>query len=804
MAITVEARTEIIGLVVGMFGAAPGASVLSDLVAAKEAGASIKQIAANVANTVEFKSIYPTFLTNAEFATQLLNNLVGSLVPAADKANAVVEITAMLNATGATRSSVLVDVITALNAVPSTHPVFGNAAAAFDNKVAVATYFSVDKAQSGASLDALQDVISAVDNTAASVTAAKAVIDGEAQAGGTFTLTTSATDVVNGTTNDDVIIGDFNTDSNNNGTVQASDSIDGGSGNDTLKLFSFGVAGAQTALPVTVKNVETINFVAATNNTAINTAAMTGVTTVKLEQADAYSGVVTTGAAQGLALNTATQMAAALTWNASATDTAASLTLAGFNDNAQGLTITGAATKTLNIASTTATNTVSLAAPATVTKVAVTGDKTLDLTGAALAATIVTLDASAATGSVKATLLATGATVTGGAAADTIQANLAVNKTVINLGAGDDTLKLGAIASISADSTYAGGEGTDTVQFTDGSKLTTVNGKQFTGFETLSTGTGTGTYNVEAISGITAVKVDGALAGAVVIDKVTTQNVTVSVSTGAQNLTVQLKDATGTADTVAVNIKGAAAVTVNHLITDAIETVSISSSGKANVITSLDIDDATTLTLTGDQQLTVTGFANADTITKIDASALSKGFVMGGVTAATTAATYIGGAGADTFLGNATGDTFYGAGGGDTITLGATAKADTIVIKAASDSKIGLDTVGTLDLTNTDKVTAGFISGEDSVDLGAFGFTGSAQSGLLGKGAVALQTLATSGSVDFFNDGVSDRGVAIGTFGGNTYVFVDANKDGNFTAADDAVIQFTGVAIVLALNDFGF
>jgi len=77
MAITAEARTEIITLVVGMFGAAPGASVLSDLVAAKDSGASVKQIAANIANTVEFKSIYPTFLTNQEFATKFVNNLVG-------------------------------------------------------------------------------------------------------------------------------------------------------------------------------------------------------------------------------------------------------------------------------------------------------------------------------------------------------------------------------------------------------------------------------------------------------------------------------------------------------------------------------------------------------------------------------------------------------------------------------------------------------------------------------------------------------------------------------------------------------
>lgn len=797
MAISVEARSEIIGLVVGMFGAAPGASVLSELVSAKEAGSSLKQIAANIANTAEFNSIYPTFLTASEFSTKLIDNLVGSLVPAADKAAAVVDVTAMLNAAGANRTSVMVDVIAALNAVPSTNPVWGNAAAAFDNQVTVATYYSVEKAQSGASLAELQDVIDAVDNTDASVTTAKAEIDGDSTAGGTFTLTTSATDVIVGTSNDDIIIGDFNTDAAHNGTVQASDSIDGGSGNDTLNLFSFGVSGANTALPVVVQNVETINFVAAISNNAINTAAMTGVQNIKLQQADGYSGNVTTGAGQSLELNTAVDMANAIGWNASGAS--ASLTLSGFDDDDYGLTVSSNV-KTLNIASTTATNTVTLNTAAT--KLVVTGDKLLDIDDSSLATTLVTLDASASTGGVNAIIGATASTITGSSAADVIDASAGTGKTIVNLGMGDDTLYLDAV-TIHADSKYAGGDGTDTVQITDGAKLTSVTGNQITGFETLSTGAGIGVYNVEAIAGITSVNVDGALTGAVKIDKVTTQNVTISADTNGNDVIVALKVATGTSDTLTVNINGASAVTVDNLVTVGVETLTLNSSGKVNDISILDITGTTKLIVTGDQQLTVDTFVNATTLTKIDASGLSEGFVMGAETLATVASTYIGGAGADTFIGNAaTGDTFYGAGGGDTIILGTGAKADTIVIKSAADSKIGLTVSAALDSSNVDVIEE-FHVGEDSVDLGAFGFTGSAQSALVGKGAVNLLTLATSGSVDFFSDGVADRGVAIGTDAGFTYVFIDGNKDGNFSAADDAVIQFVG-APVLALSDFGF
>lgn len=806
MAITVEARTEIISLVVGMFGAAPGASVLSDLVASKEAGQSIKAIAANLANTVEFKSIYPTFLTNAEFATKVVDQLLAEATVAA-KAEAVAVLTAELNG-GMTRSNAMVAAIDFVANTASTNVAYGTSATAFDNKVAVATYYSVDKQLSGASLAALQDVVTNVNSTAASVTTAKANISTESTAGDTFTLTTSATDVVNGTTGDDTIIGDWAT-NGTSGTVQASDFIDGGSGNDTLKLYSFGAGGSDN-LPVTVKNVETINFVAPTGAlTKVNTAGMSGVTKVVLEKVDAGTGTFTTGNGQAAQLSTTANTAAALTWAASATDTAASLTLAGFSDAGNGLTITGAATKTLNVNSITAKNTIALTAPASVTKLVVTGDKDLNLT-AALAATVTTVDAAAATGGVTATLLATAATITGGAGADTFDASLATGNSAVTLGAGNDTLKMGAIASINASSSYNGGDGTDTVQFTDGSKLTTTNGKQFSGFEVLSTGAGTGVYNVEAISGITAVKVDGAITAATTIDKVTTQSVSVT-ATIANNLTVALKDATGKADSLSFSIGGAADVTASKIITAAVETVTVNStktgaSVGGNTISSLDVTGATTLNFSGDHKLTVTAFASATTVTKIDASGLSKGLVMGAATGAGVGGTYIGGAGADTLLGNAKGDTFYGAGGGDTITLGGAGAADTVVIKSGADSKIGLTGI-VLSTTGMDTVTA-FTTGEDSFDLGAFGFTGNAKSGLINKGvtvaaATHLLDLATNGSTGFFNDGIANRAVAISNDGANTYVYIDANGDGNFSAATDAVIKL-GAVTAVALSDFGF
>ncbi len=278
MAITAEARTEIIQLVVGMFGAAPGASVLSDLVAAKEAGQTVKQIAANVANTAEFKSIYPTFLTNQEFAERFVNNLVGSEVAAADKAAAVTILVGQLNA-GATRSNVVVDAINAVKAVPSTNTAWANAAAALANKVSVATYYSVDKQLSGASLAALQNVIATVTSTAASVTAANTAVDGTANVGQVFTLTTGA-DTFNGGAGVDT----FNAVETTANTWTVGDALNGGAGSDTLNITQ--TAAVTAPLSATVSNIENVKVVTGGAAT-LDTTSWTGLTSLNTTSAAA-------------------------------------------------------------------------------------------------------------------------------------------------------------------------------------------------------------------------------------------------------------------------------------------------------------------------------------------------------------------------------------------------------------------------------------------------------------------------------------------------------------------------------------
>jgi len=172
MAISTEARTELLTVVVAMFDAAPGVGVLSDLSAAYESGATVAQIAASLAASAEFKSIYPTFLSNTEFATQFVDNLLGSTVSATTRTFAIGELTTMLN-NGMTRSETVLAAVAALKAVPASDTNWANAKAQLNNKVEVANHHTVVQKKATTTLSALQEVVAEVDATTASVTAAK-------------------------------------------------------------------------------------------------------------------------------------------------------------------------------------------------------------------------------------------------------------------------------------------------------------------------------------------------------------------------------------------------------------------------------------------------------------------------------------------------------------------------------------------------------------------------------------------------------------------------------------------------------
>lgn len=206
--------------------------------------------------------------------------------------------------------------------------------------------------------------------------------------------------------------------------------------------------------------------------------------------------------------------------------------------------------------------------------------------------------------------------------------------------------------------------------------------------------------------------------------------------------------------------------------------------------------------ITGSQALALTTGAST-TLALIDASELTGALTL---TATTTTKSMVvkGGTGADTVTASTVSGaltTFIGGRGGDSITLNATAansKGDVIRLVTQADS-----TASAFDkVTNfIDGKTIVGVANTDKLDLAAFGFAGDAADFFTGAGKVTITgsgtavvnfTVSATNSVNFFVDAGIRKGVALATNSNETFVFIDVNHDGQWTAASDSVILLVG------------
>lgn len=305
---------------------------------------------------------------------------------------------------------------------------------------------------------------------------------------------------------------------------------------------------------------------------------------------------------------------------------------------------------------------------------------------------------------------------------------------------------------------------------------------------------------------------------------------------------------------------------VAALVANGIETVSVesnattaseeSAAGEDDQLTEADYtntftliaDDAETINLSGDAMINLTVGANdggAGTIqntavTFIDATANTAGVTVDmsvidtdanvpgdNIAVNTSAVTFSGTDVADTYTASHNGDTIQANGGADEINLsdnGAltvpTNADETIRYVAATDSQLTLkDTSDPADdemdtATGFDIINNFGTAGTDIIELSSLlGLaTGDARSDMLQLGTIAdggnsladdLDTFIGDG-VDLFNTGLVDRAVAFADdVTGDGWIFIDANSDGNFTQADDIVINLAGVTS-LAITDISF
>lgn len=511
---------------------------------------------------------------------------------------------------------------------------------------------------------------------------------------------------------------------------------------------------------------------------------------------------------------------------------------------------------TVTIAAT-GTNQISFAdSGATIKSATITGTGSVDLTPTAFTGDLATFNASAAEGVIKADIQSKVlATVTTGKGADWIDMDTAVVAgTTVNLGAGNDTLLTGALLGNFAK--VDGGDGdADTINIVDGAKLDAANAKLISNFEVLDVSKGTGNYDV-SLNNFATVQIDQAVNGALVgaVDfKNAADNFTLTVAskaaTGAdfavgKAITVTGKDyagttALGTAETFTlvanmrdgnkndaangnINADTITVAGVEHLVVDA-GVSTLDGGAKAlnaaqhTVTVKFTATEAETLTVKGAGSVNITGGAatKIGVLTKVDAKA-STGNVTIDLTTHAKSVAYFGSEGIDTYKASAAGDNIYTGKGADVVTLTNAALRDTFVLKAASDSQIGdNDKSGKITLAG-DEVKGGvqmidtintFKGGgtnlTDRLDVTNFAFSG-AQRGIVDVSAIVTNATDLTSVVDMFAAPAGDRGLAYSVIGGHTYVFVDANKDGNFTAADDAIIKLAGIATGLQEVDVNF
>ncbi|WP_006786227.1 beta strand repeat-containing protein [Thiorhodospira sibirica] len=574
--------------------------------------------------------------------------------------------------------------------------------------------------------------------------------------GQTFTLTTGLDNLV-GTSGNDTFVGD-----NSAGlvTVSAGDKIDGAAGTDTFNYFG---AAAAVVLPQ-MSGVEVLNLFAPTATTGLNTSAVSGLEQVNYVNAaltTANLSGITLAATQQLGLNNVTTTG---TVTATVGNTATAATLNLSNGSYVGtVTLNGTAIKTLNVSSSGSKANVvkGLASDGTEETVTITGDQKLTVTDA-LADTVKTVDASAMT--------AGGALVTAGAA-----------DVKFTGGAGDDTITFAATAFNSKD-VVDGGAGRDTVVIGDAALTAEITKgiNAFTNVEVLGL-SDAATVDVSTITSLSEYSVLNA--GTTTFNAASATNKFSVDVAGATVTEVEISNKVGElSTTVTLNNQHTAAQTITTLDINGAGTTNIVSSGKfANIIGTLEVQDNSSIVITGSKDLTITNaVAAVGTGHKIDASAL------------TGKLSVTGSGSADIIIGGSAADTIFGSAGKDTITLGA--GNDVVDYNAATESFVGAtlaDQVASID------VITDFGNGANKLNL--VDFTG----GTTFVSQVTVQT-AVGNAADLAAAftaaavAIGANGVGAFQFDGNTYVLA---QDASAALADtDLAVQLTGLHTLTADN----
>ena len=495
-------------------------------------------------------------------------------------------------------------------------------------------------------------------------------------------------------------------------TLGTGDSLDGGSGSDTLNLTA-NLNGNVALAGFSLTSIENINV-----NIADGNAAAAETLTLNMANSGAsavtVSGLAATTRADGLVLNNLAAGSSLAMTNATNVNLNANFLAAATAGTADSVSVTlngvastaatdsiltvGNGFETLNIAATGSASSIDDIVSNS-TRLNVTGDQNLTVR-LALDASLATIDASAYTGRlniVTANNVATqdvlvngvdvhDITLTGGSGNDTIDvsAALADNEISVSAGAGDDIVVIGAALAAGtaalAQDTLNGGDGADILVYTSAGfgALTAATTVGVSNFETLRVSNALATTitaaNVQA-TGIATVNLAAGGTGGVTM-AAGSMNVTLGAAlTGALTLTD-----TGTAITDSITLSNVATTAVdmadgNSLTVTGYETLNIVTTAVGDtsqdfnaIALTADTGGTTTVNFSGADRATV-GIITAATINASGLTAQATGTTFDMTAAAASVTTITGSAGADVLRGDAS-STINGGAGNDTIVGG--------------------------------------------------------------------------------------------------------------------------------------
>lgn len=573
---------------VGMFGIPAGG--FTDTLEAYGAATdwNVESLYAAMLNSSIGRSIFAPGVSNTTFATTLVGKLGGSLLADATEAAAIDVLKSLLDG-GMSQAAVAMAAVEYVAALDTTDADFGAVAQQFQNRVTIANYYTFSSTTPSSTLSTLTAVLSGVTSTTDVSDPGvylETVTDPGVTTGQTYTLT-SGVDTLLGSTGNDTFIAD----NSNTAVTSVADSVTGGAGTDTLKIYS--KAATANTLP-TMSSIE--NLYIQGDNQGIDVSAVTGLTALEL---DAYTAAGKTYTVNNQAVtlsNLATGVATTIAGNSS---TAQALTLSKFGTTASAVVdLSGTKVAAVTLTSTGAVGTGSNQVTLTDTGVkaatiTINGDAALTATiggGAAagfVSTGITSIDASAATAATTLSM----AVGTGGATHSNLATTFAYKG-----GTANDSFDVslagvagGAITAAQMNAmTFNGGTGTDTLIVTNAIATGTTALTSLTAIENIGVLNGNGTINMANFSGVTGVTLTGTAAGGITVNNLGSAGTLAQGTSidGANALTVNATGTT-TADTLTWTVGSATAalgantgaVTINGY-----ETITLTSQGAANTL----------------------------------------------------------------------------------------------------------------------------------------------------------------------------------------------------------------------------